>query len=132
MKYHSDKYVPILEPIKDKMPKEEEVRVTSETGGQKGSKLARFALIPTKPLRWLAERYGYGASKYDVRNWERGYDWSLSYDAMLRHANAFWEGEEFDPDYPESPHLAAVAFHAFALMHFCSDAKYSKFDDRSK
>ena len=109
----------------------EEVRVVSETGGEKGQKLARYSLIPPAGLIALAERYGYGAQKYELRNWERGYDWSLSFDAMMRHAVAFWNGEEFDPDYPDSPHMAAVAFHAFALMHFCADKEsYGKFDDR--
>lgn len=110
----------------------EETRIVSETGGEKGQKLARHSLIPPVALNHLAERYGYGALKYDLRNWERGYDWSLSYDAMMRHAIAFWEGEEFDPDYPDSPHLAAAAFHAFALMHFCAHKdRYGHFDDRS-
>lgn len=119
--------------ISSKKEKQEEIRVTSETGGEKGQKLARFSLIPLKALTWLAERYGYGALKYDDRNWEKGYDWSLSYDAMMRHATAFWSGEDYDPDYPDSPHLAAVAFHAFALMHYSANPKkYSKFDDRSK
>lgn len=37
---------------------------TSATGGQKGSKPARFDLIPTEPLWMLAELYGKGAEKY--------------------------------------------------------------------
>lgn len=42
-----------------------EVRVTSETGASKGSKLARFDLIPQDALWELAEHYGKGAEKYD-------------------------------------------------------------------
>lgn len=95
-----------------------EVRVVDkETGAQKGQKLARFDLVPAKPLWLLAEHYGRGAKKYADRNWERGYDWSLSYDALCRHLNAFWQGEDYDEE-TESLHMTAVAWHAFALIEF--------------
>src|SRR5665647_773410 len=93
-----------------------EVRVTSETGGQKGTKLARFDLIPVQPLWAVAELYGYGTRKYADRNWERGYDWSLSYAALQRHANLFWSREDNDEE-TGLPHLAAVVFHALSLIH---------------
>jgi len=101
---------------------------TSTTGGQKAAKLARFSLIPVKPLWSLAELYGKGATKYADRNWELGYDYSLSYDALQRHLQAFWTGQRHDADGNEN--LAAVAFHTFALMTFESDQKYNDFDDR--
>ena len=104
-----------------------EVRVTSETGGQKGTKLARFDLIPVQPLWAVAELYGYGTRKYADRNWERGYDWSLSYAAMQRHANLFWSREDNDAE-TGLPHLAAVAFHALALMEYART--HPEFDDR--
>lgn len=95
-----------------------EVRVVNATtGGEKGSKLARFDLVPVGPLTKLAEHYGKGAEKYADRNWERGYDWSLSYAALMRHVTAFWSGEDIDPE-NGMPHMAAVAFHAFALLEF--------------
>jgi hypothetical protein len=107
-----------------------EVRVVNAvTGGEKGSKLQRFGLIPVKPLRMLAEHYGKGARKYADRNWERGYEWHLSFEAMERHAWAFWGGQDFDDHEPTcapecvehtgSHHLVAVAWHAFALLEFC-------------
>jgi hypothetical protein len=95
-----------------------EVRITDpETGGEKGTKLARYDLIPAGPLLQLAEHYGKGAAKYDAHNWRRGYAWSLSFAALQRHAWAFWNGEDNDPE-TQSHHMAAVAFHAFALIHF--------------
>jgi hypothetical protein len=106
----------------------DEVRVTDpETGGEKGTKLARFDLIPTGPLWQLAEHYGKGAAKYADRNWQRGYAWSLSFAALQRHAWAFWNGEDLDPE-TQSHHMAAVAFHAFALMEF--DSTDTGTDDR--
>ena len=53
---------------------DEETRVVSDTGGEKGSKQARYDLIPAIPLDELARVYGRGAEKYLERNWERGYD----------------------------------------------------------
>lgn len=110
------------------------VRQTSETGGQKDSKPARFDQIPTLPLRLLAERYGYGNSKYptqpgEVDNWRKGYPWSLSYAAMQRHLNAFWAGEDMDPETGQ-PHLIAAAWHAFTLTQWMHDPEMKKFDDR--
>lgn len=109
----------------------EEVRITSSTGGQKGSKEARYDLIPVEALRWVAIVFGRGAKKYDEHNWRKGYNWSLSYAAMQRHANSFWDTQ--DPDYdPETavPHLASVVFHAMALIVFMLNPRYQKFDDR--
>lgn len=95
----------------------EEVRITSTTGAQKGSKLARYDLIPAVPLNELAKVYGKGASKYADRNWEGGYDWSLSFAALNRHLWAFWNGEDTDPELG-TPHMANVAWHAFVLLEF--------------
>lgn len=104
----------------------EEVRVTSPTGGQKGTKPARFDLIP--PAIWqVAELYGKGAEKYDDWNWRKGYDWSLSYAAMMRHAWLFWGGEDIDPE-TGLPHLTSVVFHALTLLTFMTEQR--QFDDR--
>lgn len=126
-----------------------EVRTASTTGGEKGVKLARYELIPTGPLQELASRFGLGAMKYDHRNWERGYEWSKSFGALMRHAQAFWSGEADDDlgeeafeaagvepvrdaagRIPGSSHLAAVAFHALALLEWT--ATHPEFDDRVK
>jgi len=98
----------------------DEVRIkNTATGGEKGSKLARFDLVPVGPLTKLAEHYGRGAEKYEDRNWERGIDWSLSYAALMRHVVAWWGGEDCDED-TGSTHMAAVAWHAFALMEYAT------------
>jgi hypothetical protein len=134
-----------------------EVRTTSSTGGQKGVKLARFALIPIGPLTELAEHYGVGASKYANHQWRDGYEWSKSYDAMMRHATAFWAGYDYDvcSNDPEgcshvdlegkpfvavredacfnhtgSHHMVAVAWHAFGLLEFKDS--HPGHDDRHK
>lgn len=106
-----------------------EIRVRSETGGEKGSKLARFDLIPQGPLWQVAELYGKGAEKYAERNWERGYPWHLSFAAMQRHGSQFWSGENRDPETGCHP-LAAVIFHAMGLMEF--EETHPEFDDRPR
>lgn len=95
-----------------------EVRMTDpDTGAQKGSKRARFDLIPVGPLWELAEHYGKGGEKYADRNWERGYDWHLSFSALMRHAWAFWDGEDIDPE-TGTKHIIAAAWQCFALAEF--------------
>lgn len=113
----------------------ERVRITSDTGGAKESKLARFDQIPTFPLVSLAEHYGAGNAKYptpagEKDNWRKGYNWSLGYAAMQRHANAFWSGEDIDAETGHS-HLTAVAWHAFTLLEWTRHPELvAKFDDR--
>jgi hypothetical protein len=105
-----------------------EVRVVNETtGGEKGSKLARFDLIPGDTLWELAEHYGRGSQKYADRNWQRGYNWSLSFAALMRHAWSFWNGEDIDPE-TGSKHMVAVMWHATALAWFMDN--YREGDDR--
>jgi hypothetical protein len=91
--------------------------VDDTTGGRKGTKIERYDLLPWDVLNEVARHYGYGAAKYDDHNWRKGYAWSLSYAAMMRHAAAFWNGEDFDVE-SGSHHLIAVIFHAMALRWF--------------
>jgi hypothetical protein len=95
-----------------------EIRIIDpKTGGQKGQKEERFDLIPNEFERALALHYGKGARKYDDRNWERGYNWSLSVGALRRHLAAWLDGESCDVE-TGSNHLIAVAWHAVALFVF--------------
>lgn len=108
------------------MPDGQETRITSATGGAKGSKLAAFHLVPWTIVREVAEHFGRGARKYEDRNWERGYAWSLSFAALHRHLEAFWAGDDYDHDeglYIEGEahtarHIIAVVWHAMCLAWF--------------
>jgi hypothetical protein len=107
-----------------------EVRVkNAKTGGEKCSKLERYDLIPVEPLREVARVFGKGATKYWDRNWEKGYDWSLSYASLQRHVNAFWSGEDIDPS-SKCHHLAHAVFHCMALMEW--DYTHPGLDDRPR
>ena len=118
----------------------DEVRQTSDSGAQKGSKLARYDMIPADALELVAKHYGKGAEKYPpfdnddgyglLDNYRRGYAWSLSFAAMMRHAWAFWRGEDIDPE-TGSPHLAAVVWHALTMLHWSLNPELrEKYDDR--
>lgn len=107
----------------------EERVVDPETGGEKGEKPEKFGLIPPLPLKQVARAYGFGAKKYGLRNWERGYSWRRSYDALQRHLTDFWGGEETDPE-SGLPHLAHAVFHCLALMEWSQT--HPEKDDRPK
>lgn len=109
--------------------KEEVCSVNPLTGGKKGVKPAMYGLIPVYPLEQVARLYGYGAKKYADRNWEKGYEWRKSYDALQRHVNAFWSGEDIDAE-SGLPHLASAVFHCFALMEW--GKTHPELDDRPK
>ena len=117
------------DPIYTRLPSGEVRTTDPTTGGQKGVKLARFDLIPPIPLKQIAEVYGHGAKKYAERNWERGYAWSKSYGALMRHITAFWSGETFDQELG-THHCANVAFHCLALMEFTET--HPELDDRPR
>jgi len=107
-----------------------EIIVTDpNTGGKKGVKPERFDLIPVEPLEEIARTYGYGAQKYDPANWMKGYDWKLSFGAMMRHAWAFWRGETYDKE-SGLHHLAHVSWHCMTLIWFTKH--YPQGDTRVK
>jgi hypothetical protein len=103
--------------------------INATTGGAKGQKMARFDLLPPDALFAIAEQFGHGAAKYAERNWERGVDWSLPFAALQRHVWAWWGGEDIDPESGQH-HLAAVGWHALALLTYALDERYASLDDR--
>ena len=109
-----------------------EVRIVDpNTGGEKGSKLARFDLIPPDVMWELAEHYGRGCQKYADRNWEKGYKWGLSLAAAERHLNLWKQGIENDDDpvIGVFPHLIAAIWHLCALRAF--ENRHLGTDDRN-
>lgn len=78
---------------------------------------ARYDLVPPFSLNELAVLYGIGARKYGERNWEKGTNWGRFFAALIRHAWAWWRGEQFDP-VDGQHHLIAVAWNAFALYEY--------------
>lgn len=98
----------------------EEVRVTDpDTGGQKGQKRERWDLLiaVADALDEEARVFAFGAEKYEDHNYLKGYRWSLSLGALLRHVAAWARGEDVDPESGLN-HLAHAAWHCHALMMF--------------
>jgi hypothetical protein len=87
------------------------------TGGEKGAKQAMLGAIDPNALNDLALVAGFGAIKYAPFNYAKGYAWSLSYNALLRHVLAFLGGEDTDPE-SELPHLAHASWHCMTLLTF--------------
>ena len=103
--------------------------VNEKTGGEKGQKQAQLGAVDPLSLLELAEVAGYGADKYERFNYLKGYEWSLSMDAMMRHVLAFWAGEDMDPE-SGLPHPAHAAWHCLALCSYIR--RNAEFDDRPK
>jgi hypothetical protein len=98
----------------------EEVRVKDpQTGGEKGQKIERFDLIPMDALSEVATVYGIGAKKYEEWNWAKGYRWSLSLGALLRHIALWAVGIDKDKE-TGLPHMAHACWHTLTLLAFAS------------
>lgn len=73
----------------------------------------RMDLLPPELDTAVATVLTFGAAKYGDRNWENGMAWGRAYAAMRRHMNAWWSGEDNDPEsgMPHTWHAACcVAF----------------------
>ena len=85
-------------------------------------------LIDPLWLEATAQVLAFGAKKYQAWNWAQGtFDWSRLYGALQRHLNAWWSGEEHDPE-TGLPHL----WHANCCLMFLTRYAHSGWgtDDR--
>lgn len=73
----------------------------------------RLELIPPEMIFAVGDILTFGAEKYADRNWEKGMSWSRVYGALQRHLNAWWGGEDLDPETQKS-HL----WHAACCLTF--------------
>lgn len=68
------------------------------SGGLKNDKGKRkLSLVPMVAVEAAAEAFEVGEKKYGRYNYYKGMSASRLIDALLRHVNAFNEGEERDP-----------------------------------
>jgi hypothetical protein len=98
--------------------------------GQAGSLKAPLGLVPPYAMEQTAWVHKLGADKYGPWNWrETGVCASTYVNAILRHLNAWRDGESLDPE-SGITHLAHIACSANILM----DAEYcgKLQDDRNK
>ena len=103
--------------------------------GRKDTKDIQLHAMPWEALQELGKVYHFGATAerpdgspaYGDYNFRQGYQWSSSFDAMLRHAFAFWSREENDSESGLN-HMAHAAWHALTLTLFALTGKGT--DDR--
>ena len=72
---------------------------------------SRMDLIPPEAVTAMGHVLGFGAEKYEDRNWELGMDWGRLFAATQRHLWAWANGEEDDNE-SNFPHL----WHAFTTL----------------
>lgn len=81
-------------------------------------------------LRLAAARaLTYGTSNHEEHNWRLGIEWSRIYEALNRHVDAWWAGEEIDED-SGLHHLDCAAAELMFLIEYVYTGKYKEFDDR--
>ena len=87
--------------------------VWPDEGKKHDGEKVRMDLLPPEMETAVAAVLTFGAAKYGDRNWEKGMKWGRVYAAMRRHMNAWWAGEDNDPEtgMPHTWHAACcVAF----------------------
>ena len=89
----------------------------------------RIELVPSSFIKATAEVFTWGALKYDDRNWERGFPYSVPYSSLMRHLLAWFDGEDLDPESGLN-HLKHAACNLAMLIDFVEKGKGE--DDRSK
>lgn len=89
----------------------------------------KLSLIPPFVIEQLGKVLTFGACKYERNNYRKGMEWSKMMDSTMRHLNAFWAGEDLDPE-SGLPHLS----HAMANISFMLEYTriFPQGDDRIK
>ena len=104
-------------------------------GGVKGvmtEPKAPIQLIPSQYIFGLADILLHGMKKYAANNWMRGMSWSTVYGGVQRHLNAWYLGEDTDPE-SKLKHLFHAACGIMFLTFYAYGPKaseYTHFDDR--
>ena len=80
----------------------------ASTGKKHDKSKVRMELLSGPALVGLSHVLTFGAQKYAVHNWRKGFDWSRLLGAAMRHLIAFQSGEDIDPEsgLPHIDHLA--------------------------
>lgn len=77
----------------------------------------RYSLVPPAALEGVAKVLTFGAKKYSANSWQNVEDTSRYMDALIRHIEAFRQGEDVDPE-SGIHHMAHVATNAMFLYEF--------------
>lgn len=91
----------------------------------------RLDLLPDQALEQVAIVLTKGADKYHgPYNWAKGILYHRLHRAARNHMQAFWRGEDLDPEF-RVHHIAHAICSLLFLLHYELNRKhYKKFDDR--
>lgn len=90
----------------------------------------KIHLVVPKFITDIAHVLGFGAAKYGENNWRKDAhetQHSRTYSSIQRHLNAYWSGEDVDPESGLS-HLAHAATQIMILMNHIE--QHPEMDDR--
>lgn len=76
-----------------------------------------YNLLPPRELQQVVEVLTIGADKYGVDNWKHCDDTTRYINALMRHLEAYRQGEKLDRE-DGKHHLAHLACNALFLLHF--------------
>ena len=109
----------------------EKPAVVVTEGNKFDSGKLRWSLLPVDAVTEVIKVLMFGASKYGDRNWELGINYDRLYDSTKRHLEAWWAGEDADPETGLS-HLAHCACGVLFLLAFRLRGKDAAHDNRPK
>lgn len=84
-------------------------------------------LLDPYVLEQMAKVLDFGKGKYSAHNWRGGIQWTRTIGAVLRHALAYLNGEDLDPETGIN-HMAHCAVNCMFLVWFAQHRK--NYDDR--
>lgn len=107
-----------------------------QTGAIKNDKAdckVEVGLFPPSAYYAISTVFTYGKHKYDSWNWAKGLQYSRMYDALQRHLNAWYAGQDCDPETGFS-HLWHAGCNIAMLIHtelnVMNNARPAELDDR--
>jgi hypothetical protein len=76
-----------------------------------------WELMPVDALEEVARVFSYGAQKYDLDNWRKGFPWRSVVGSSIRHIMAWLGGEDNDPESKLS-HLSHAVCNLLFLLDY--------------
>ena len=97
------------------------------SGARYNDDKTRYDLVPLSSLKQAADVMAYGEKKYAAWNWAKGMEWSIPYACLMRHLDAWYRGEDLDPE-SGLPHLGHAMSNLIMLCHY--EQFYQEGDNR--